>query len=187
MDVKELYLSSVKELKRLIKENKEITSEEWNDYAHKNILLSSITLISRASVKDFESLKDKYMPKRKKSIFLEIKKMRRKLDRSIVEKGLKDEQTRMYSDEMDLLINEYYKSKEIRDYPYSSKFIVYYEKSYRGLKKVTEEHNKYPNIFEWNQYAKENRCLSSISMQYISMLDWHKLRTKVLAELNAKI
>ena len=32
MDVKELYLSSVKELKRLIKENKEITSEEWNDF-----------------------------------------------------------------------------------------------------------------------------------------------------------
>ena len=33
------------------------------------------------------------------------------------------------------------------------------------------------------QYAKENNLLSSSSIEYISGLNWNKLRTKILSEI----
>lgn len=189
MNLEELYLRSVKELKKKIKENEEITSQEWNEYAESNILLSAITLMARDDINTWGELKKKYRVgknKRKRNIFLEIKKARKKLDRNIAEKGLKDKQTRLYSDEIDILINEYYKSKETRDYPITSKFISHYEISYKELKKITKEFNEFPSVRDWDKYAQENNYLSSTAIQYISMLDWNKLRDKVKAEINAK-
>lgn len=186
----ELYLKSVKQLKALLKENKELTSQEWNDYANKNKLLSAITIMARDEIKSWEDLIDKYKivkEKRKRNVFLEIKKVRRKLDDNIAKNGLQDKQTRIYSDEIDILINEYYKSKEIREYPVISNMLTYYKKSYEELKKVTKEFNEFPSTKAWNKYALEHNCLSSTAMQYISMLDWHKLRTKIKAEINTKI
>ena len=88
---------------------------------------------------------------------------------------------------MDSLINKYYKDRKIRDYPFSSEFISYYELSYRILKKITKEFNEFPSVAGWNKYAQKNNYLSSTAIQYISMLDWNKLRDKIKAEINAKI
>lgn len=189
-ELNELYLKSVKQLKALLKENKELTSQEWNDYANKNKLLSAITIMARDELKSWEDLIEKYKivkEKRKRNVYLEIKKVRRKLDDNIAKNGLQDKQTRIYSDEIDILINEYYKSKQIRKYPAYSNIITYYEKSYKELKKITKEFNEFPSTNAWNKYALEHNCLSSTAMQYISMLDWHKLRTKIKAEINTKI
>lgn len=189
-NLEEQYLKSVKMLKRLLKQNENLTSQEWNDYAIGNTLLSAITLMARDSIKTWEELKKKYKVGKeiqKRNIFLEIKRTRKKLDYNIATKGLSDKQTRIYSDEIDILINEYYKSKEIREYPYTSEFIEYYQESYKVLKRITKEFGEFPQTKAWNKYAKENNYLSNVSMQYIGKLDWNKLRDKIKAELNAKI
>lgn len=189
-EIEELYLKSIKELRRMLNQDRNLTPKKWNAYASKSCLLSSVTIMARNNVRTWEGLKRKYITvkkDRKRNIFLEIKKTRRKLDRNIVEKGLQDKDTRMYSDQMDILINEYYKSKEIREYPVISNMLTYYKKSYEELKKVTKEFNEFPNTKAWNKYALEHNCLSSTAMQYISMLDWNKLRDKIKAEINAKI
>lgn len=54
------YKDSLKAFKKILKYNKNITEEEWNTYAHKNNLFSSITLISKANLKNFEELKEQY-------------------------------------------------------------------------------------------------------------------------------
>ena len=69
------YLKSLREFKRVLKKNKNITKEEWDKYANENIFFSSITLQARnkytyfasvakkegyKDVRDFESLKRLY-------------------------------------------------------------------------------------------------------------------------------
>lgn len=54
------YKDSLKAFKKILKYNKNITEEEWNTYAHKNSLFSSITLISKANLENFEELKEQY-------------------------------------------------------------------------------------------------------------------------------
>jgi len=190
MDLNELYLKSVKELKTMLKQNENLTSQEWNEYANNNILLSALTLMARDEINTWENLKKKYRVgkvTKKRNIFLEIKKARRKLDLNIATKGLNDKQTRLYSDEIDILINEYYKSKEIREYPICSEIITYYEESYKKLKNVTQDFNEFPSTKAWNKFAQENNYLSSTAIQYVSKLDWNKLRDKIKAEIHAKI
>lgn len=53
------YEKSKKILKKKIKKNKNITREEWDNYAQKNCLFSSNTLRFHANVKSFEKLKEK--------------------------------------------------------------------------------------------------------------------------------
>lgn len=56
------YKTSIKEFKKVIKDNKYITEEEWNNYAQKNNLFSSFTLISKETgVKDFNELKKQHL------------------------------------------------------------------------------------------------------------------------------
>lgn len=54
-----------------------------------------------------------------------------------------------------------------------------YDISYRHLQLLTNMLNEFPSVEEWNQYAKENLCLNSQSMQYIAGMNWHKLRDKI--------
>lgn len=54
------YKNSLKAFKKILKYNKNITEEEWNNYAQENSLFSSITLISKANLKDFEELKEQF-------------------------------------------------------------------------------------------------------------------------------
>ena len=54
-----------------------------------------------------------------------------------------------------------------------------YDISYKHLQLLTDMLNEFPSVEEWNQYAKENLCLNSQSMQYIAGMNWHKLRDKI--------
>ena len=116
-----------------------------------------------------------------------IKSLRNKLHKSIKKHGVNAEETRKISDEMDKLINEYYDNIQRIGYPADSEMKVYYEQSYKQLKIVTQQLESFPSVQEWNKFAKENCLLSSISMQYISKLNWNYLRTKILRELNMNI
>lgn len=51
------YKKSLKEFKRKLKENKNITREEWDKYAHENCLFSAFTLEAHNNVDNFEDLK----------------------------------------------------------------------------------------------------------------------------------
>lgn len=56
------YKNSIKEFKKAIKDNKYITEDEWNNYAQRNNLFSSFTLISKENgVKDFNELKKQHL------------------------------------------------------------------------------------------------------------------------------
>ena len=55
------YKKSLKEFKRKLRENKNITREEWDKYAEENCLFSVFTLMAHADVFDFEDLKKKYI------------------------------------------------------------------------------------------------------------------------------
>lgn len=116
-----------------------------------------------------------------------IKSLRNKLHKSIKKHGVNAEETRKISDEMDKLINEYYNNIQRISYPTDSEMRLYYEQSYKQLKIVTQQLERFPSIQEWNQIAKEKYLLSSTSMQYISKLNWNYLRTKILRELNMEI
>ena len=158
-------------------------------------LLSAITILIQEDIETWTSLKKLYKLKntrieykrKKRNLFLEIKKARKKLDKNIEKYGLADAKTREYSNEIDILINEYYKSKRTKDYPLDSFIINYYDSSYKELKKITKEFNEFPCVDAWNNYAKQKKLLNNVSMQYIANLDWNKLRTRVKAEINSKI
>lgn len=51
------YKKSLKEFKRKLKENKNITREEWDKYAYENCLFSAFTLEVHNNVDNFEDLK----------------------------------------------------------------------------------------------------------------------------------
>lgn len=116
-----------------------------------------------------------------------IKSLRNKLHKSIKKHGVSAEETRKISDEMDKLINEYYDNIQQIEYSADSEMRVYYEQSYKKLKLVTQQLERFPSVQEWNKFAKENVLLSSMSLQYISKLNWNYLRTKILRELNMNI
>ena len=73
------------------------------------------------------------------------------------------------------------------EYPKENAFFECYKKSYLELRKITEDFKKFPNVEEWNKYAKENNLLSHVSMEYISKLNWKYLKIKVERELNFKV
>lgn len=123
----------------------------------------------------------------KNNILKQIRSCRKKLDASVKRTGLNSEETRKISNKMDKLICEYYNSIEMIKFPFSSQMEEFYKNSYNVLKKITKEFNKFPNVDEWNKYAKENNFLSSQSIEYIAQLDWNYLRAKIIREINEKI
>lgn len=60
-DVMNYYKRSLKEFKRKLRENKNITKDEWNKYAIENNLFSSFTLEAHQDAEDFDDLKKKYI------------------------------------------------------------------------------------------------------------------------------
>lgn len=53
------YQDSKKEFKKKIKENKNISKEEWDKYAQDNCLFSANTLMFHVDATSFENLKEK--------------------------------------------------------------------------------------------------------------------------------
>lgn len=53
------YEKSKKEFKKKIKENRDISKIEWDEYAQENCLFSANTLMFHVEAKSFEDLKEK--------------------------------------------------------------------------------------------------------------------------------
>lgn len=119
-----------------------------------------------------------------KKIYNEIKRLQSKLNRNIEKNGLQNSETINISNSMDQLINYYYFLAKRRQYPLNSNMMLFYEAAYEELKQMTIKNNKFPEVKEWNKYAKQNDLLSSESLKYISMFDWNYLKIKISRELN---
>ncbi len=122
-----------------------------------------------------------------KDIFRKISSLRKKLHKSIDKSGLDSKETREISNQMDKLIKQYYDSIKETEYPDFSDMYLYYKKSYKALKNVTEQLERFPTVQEWTKFAKENNFLSHVSLEYISKLNWKYLEIKVERELNLEI
>ena len=73
---------------------------------------------------------------------------------------------------------------QLRKFPINSKMKTFYDASYKELIKITIKNGKFPELEEWNKYAKENNLLSTESMKYITELEWKYIRLKVNKEIN---
>lgn len=120
-------------------------------------------------------------------IYKIINSLRKELNKSIEKTGLNSAETREISNKIDKLIEEYYDSIKEVDYPQYSDMYVYYKKSYKELKDVTIQLQRFPSVQEWNKFAKENNCLSHVSLEYVSRLNWKYLEIRVEREVNEKI
>ncbi|MFR8116923.1 MAG: hypothetical protein ACLVAK_07975 [Clostridia bacterium] len=56
-----LYEKSTKEFKRKLKENKALTYDEWNKYAHENMYFSAFTLMCHKNAHNFKHLERKML------------------------------------------------------------------------------------------------------------------------------
>ena len=95
-----------------------------------------------------------------------IRNLRNKLHESIKKNGLDSDKTRKISDEIDVLINEYYNNIQQIKYPADSEMKIYYEQSYKMLKIVVQQLERFPSVQEWNKFAKENCLLSSNAIYF---------------------
>lgn len=179
----EYYDKSVNELIIVLRKNPNITRIEWDEYANKYNFYSAITIITHNHVDSWEGLKKKLVKQKIKFNYKEIKNVRKRLNESVKVNGIQSEITRELSDEMDILINYYYKSIEVVEIK-DPVLINGYRKSYKHLKEYVKEINKFPTKSEWSSYAQKYDCLSTESMHYISMLDWRHLEKRVKVEIS---
>lgn len=121
------------------------------------------------------------------SIIREISKYKNKMYKAVNKYGLNSKEVRKISDTLDKLINEYYSSKKQVEYPEFSDMYMYYQKSYKALKSITQQLERFPTIAEWNKFAKENNYLNHISLEYISKSTWRYLEIQVKRETNVPI
>lgn len=187
----DIYAKSLRYLKRKIR-SENLTKEEWDIYAHENYLFSSLTLIDKKKVGSFEELKKKLL-KEKEELFLynnslynDIKRIQKTLDKNIENRGIDDFITRATSLKLDKLINEFYETIEEREYPEKSEMYEAYEMSYYMLKEMMITNKRFPMVEEWNKYANETGLLNSESIKYIARLEWHFLEIKLKRETNMK-
>ena len=110
-----------------------------------------------------------------------FERLRKKLHESIEKNGFQSEETRKISAKFDELVNSYYKNEK----QFKEENVIHdkYTESINTLRKIAREFAKFPTVEEWNKYAKEKDLLSSESLKYISGLNWHKLRNRILAEI----
>lgn len=119
-------------------------------------------------------------------LYIKIKRLRKKLDKSIEKNGVLSKETRDLSNKMDNMINMYYKDIETRKYSKGSSMYKHYKESYRALKRYTER-KKFPLVEEWDKYARENGYLSHLSIEYISLTNWREIEKLIIREINMKI
>lgn len=110
-----------------------------------------------------------------RDIVKKIEDLKRKLYAEIDVTGLNSNKTKVLSEEIDNEINKYY---NVQTEMYKN-----YIKSIFHLKKITQAFGDFPTTREWNKYAKENMLLSNVTIEYISGLNWNKLRKKIKAEI----
>jgi len=185
----DINAKSFEELEKKLKENEYLTVDEWNSYAQKNGLFSSTTIIAHLSLHTFEDIKNKIVKSNNK-INKEIEKVREELNKSVIDNGINSKEVRKLSDKIDFLINTYYNNNRNRE---KGRYFIKdnimekeYNRTYEHLKSLTIDLNEFPTISTWEEYAKKNSCLSSQAIQYISGLNWHKLRDKVKSDISFK-
>lgn len=122
-----------------------------------------------------------------KDVYKKIRSLRKKLHKQLNKTGINSEETKKISIQIDELINNYYNSLEKIKYPDNSEIYEYYKIAIKKLKEVTEQLENFPTIEEWNSFAKKNNFISSVSIEYISGLNWNYLRVKILRELKMEI
>ena len=110
-----------------------------------------------------------------RDIVKKIEDLKKKLYTEIDVSGLNSNKTREISEEIDNEINKYYNEQ--------TEMYKNYIKSILHLKKITQVFGDFPTTREWNKYAKENMLLSNVTIEYISGLNWNKLRKKIKAEI----
>lgn len=117
----------------------------------------------------------------------EIRNLQNILNNDVENNNLNDESALKLGNKIDKLINDYYSlSIPKKEFPIKSEMKEFYDASYRELKRITIENNRFPELEEWNKYAKENNLLSSESMKYISMMEWKYLKLKIKRQINKK-
>lgn len=122
-----------------------------------------------------------------KKLNYEIRDLQNELNSGVEKNKLCNRNIVELSNEIDKLINHYYSlSLQIKSFPINSKMKLFYKESYKELIEMTRRNRKFPELEEWNKYAKENNLLSTESMKYIIGLEWKYIRLKVNKEINKK-
>lgn len=62
-----------------------------------------------------------------------------------------------------------------------------FERSMKALQYVTVQLEKFPTVEEWNRFAMENGMYSSLSLEYMSQMNWNKIRTNIYKEINHSV
>lgn len=116
-----------------------------------------------------------------KDILKKIEILREKLYLQIEKWGIDSNQALKISEELDLLIEEFYRGKntKVKNNIFKSEYKIAYEK----LKFITMKLGKFPSIKNWNNIAKNETYLCNKSMEYISGLNWEDLKFKVKSEI----
>ena len=116
-----------------------------------------------------------------KDIAKNIEKLRKKLYENINKYGIDSKEVKEIIVKLDDMINIYYSNIRKRRFN-----IVKYEYniSYNKLVELTKKNGKFPTIKKWDEYAKKYNYLTNTSLKYISNLNWHGLRSKVINEKN---
>lgn len=108
---------------------------------------------------------------------MKVKKVRKKLHKTIKQYGLKHEKCIQEGRKIDrLAITQMKKSRDIAKENQI-------EQSLEALLLVTIQLEKFPTVAIWNQFARKNNKLSSISLEYITGKTWNQLRTKINKEI----
>ena len=114
----------------------------------------------------------------------QMEKLRKSLHTEIEKSGIDAVKTLKISEELDELIKTYYK-KEISNIQNNVMYMEY-KIAYNQIKQLVKEKGKFPTIKEWNEIAKKDIYLNNKSIEYISRVNWSKLKSKILSELNKK-
>jgi len=189
------YEKSLRLLKKELKQ-RDISEEEWNELAINNCLYSALTIKAKENAKDWGTLKRKLLKRKEGTrkieydeyLYTKIKKLERKLNKSIEENGLNSIKTIEISRNIDELINSYYEKIEKRIYLRDKKMYEWYLESYDMLKYYTIDINRFPSESEWNKVAKRSGLMSAESIKYMSnMRKWALLKRFMEKEVDFRV
>ena len=179
------YCNSLKELKKKIKENEDLTEKQWDEYARNNGYYSAFTIKAHRDVITWMELKAN-LKKMDKRIEKNIEKMKKQLNETIEKFGIQSKQTRKINEEINKQILLLYEMKEnvykSKEKLYEEKNIIYqnYKESICIIKDLAKQEKRFLTVKEWNKYAKNANLLSSQSIEYISGKSWNEIREEVL-------
>lgn len=111
-----------------------------------------------------------------------LEKISSLLQDSIEKNGLNSPKTQKLCEKFNKIMNECIKNE--KQYSENNIMKITYEKSIEEIKETTKIFTKFSTVKEWNKYAKEKYLLNSESIKYISGLNWHQLRIRILSEID---